>query len=773
MIKAATLPLALILLLAAAPAALAQTPPQEAAVNEAVYRQANHIALRQRLADARAAQVRGALPSAAKLYDDAWDLVQKIGSGVDAEREQTVAGLAAVRLELARTAQGHGNYMEARTQVDDVLRVDPANAPAIAFKSGNEKLLAEQRGAIPSEDVLSRVPALIEDKVKASTLVRDGKLFYEMGKLDEADAKLKQALRQDPQNEAGLYYLNLVSQAKFTKAAKLHEVTMRQDIRAVEQAWANPVARDLLPVPNPYARSNNLVHTGSGRQAIISKLDRIRLDTVKYDGLPLSEVIINLSDESRKRDPDKRGINFLIPSPAITNAASEAAPDPWTGVPKPATPATPVDLFSLPITIKPPLTNVRLVDVLDAIVKVAGQPIKYSIEDHAIVFSARPSQESPPLYIRTFKVDSNTFYQGLQPAMGAAMTNRLEANWEVVSRAVIDYFARVGVDLDPKRSPGKSLFWSDRAGMLVVRATLHDLDIIEAMIQMLIVVPPQINIKCMFVEVSQDDAKALGFAWYLGNTLMTNGAVGYSIGTAPSFTGAPTAANPLGAFPGNPSPTERPSPTPPTLSGILRDPQFRMVTKALQQRNGTEILSQPEVTVTSGRQAQVKTVTIQRVVTGINERALTPPGITITNADESPLYVTESKDFGQSLDVIPSVLADGYTIALTVIPTMTEFLGYAEGQTNRVAVYVNGEKKWVTPPRPNIRQRQMSTSVQVWDGQTVVLGGLVSESVNTTSKKKSLLVFITPTLIDPAGNRLHPEKEMPPGRNGVPVQPPH
>ena len=67
-----------------------------------------------------------------------------------------------------------------------------------------------------------------------------------------------------------------------------------------------------------------------------------------------------------------------------------------------------MDLASIRITIKPPLTDIRLADVLDAIVKVAGQPIKYSIEDYAIVFSARTGQESTPLYVRTFKVDPNT-----------------------------------------------------------------------------------------------------------------------------------------------------------------------------------------------------------------------------------------------------------------------------------------------------------------------------------------------------------------------------
>ena len=43
-----------------------------------------------------------------------------------------------------------------------------------------------------------------------------------------------------------------------------------------------------------------------------------------------------------------------------------------------------------------------------------------------------------------------------------------------------------------------------------------------------------------------------------------------------------------------------------TLTGILTDPQFRLVIKALQKRQGAELLAQPEVTTQSGRQAQMK-----------------------------------------------------------------------------------------------------------------------------------------------------------------------
>ncbi|HOC50148.1 MAG TPA: hypothetical protein PKI07_03500 [Verrucomicrobiota bacterium] len=892
MIKAASLPLALILLAAAAPGAFAQLAPQDAAVNEAVYRQAHRITLRQKLAEAQAAQERRALASAAKLYDDSWELVQKIGTGVEAEREQAVAGLAAVRLELARAAQRRGDYREARTQVDDVLRVDPTHAAAVEFKRGNEKLLAGQRGTIPSEEVRSQVPAVAEEKITASTLVHDGKLLYEMGKLDESEAKLKQALRIDPHSEAALYYLNLVSEAKYIRSAKRHEVTMREDIRAVEQAWANPVSREKLLVPNPYAQTN-LIHTGQGRQAIMIKLDRIRLDSVKYDNLPLGEVIINLNDECKKRDPEKRGINFLIHQ-AGENAS--AGPQPMVlgpdGNPLPAPMPEQVDMSSIAIKINPALTDVRLADALDAIVRVADHPIKYSIEDYAVVFSLKPREATPePLYIRTFKVDPNTFYQGLQGvgsyvfgesmnvgqntggggfggATGGGMTGGQNQNqisgaimarvriaggtvmggrqggggmggtetagglnyltrtndMSEVSRAVINFFSSLGVDLDPSRNPGKALFFNDRQGVLIARATLQDLDMIEAAIQVLNTVPPQINIKSKIIEISQSDTKALGFDWFLGNMLMNGGKIGGQPGTAPSFTGQPTPANPLGVFPGNPyasppttiAPTatdglltsglRNPSTTLFTLTGILTDPQFRLVIKALQQRQGAELLAQPEVTTTSGRQAQMKAADVKSIITSYSfsqaqsTGVSTGTGTTVNQAQPTVVYpIPEQMELGPVLDVIPCVLSDGYTINLTLIPTLTEFVGYDNpnevGASTAINQSLAGGLIMVPTVLPHFTVRQVVSTVNVWDGQTVVLGGLLSETVTTikdqvpvlgdlplvgrlfrseskTSGKKNLLIFVTPTLIDPAGNRLHTDDEMPFAQTGFPAQPP-
>jgi type II secretory pathway component GspD/PulD (secretin) len=100
--------------------------------------------------------------------------------------------------------------------------------------------------------------------------------------------------------------------------------------------------------------------------------------------------------------------------------------------------------------------------------------------------------------------------------------------------------------------PPKHVFFNDREGTLMVYATTEDLDIVEAAIQTLNIAPPQVNIRVKFVEVTQNDTKALGFDWYLGNVSMNNGTIVGSAGTQPTLTGAPTPANPLGTFPGSP-----------------------------------------------------------------------------------------------------------------------------------------------------------------------------------------------------------------------------
>ena len=173
-------------------------------------------------------------------------------------------------------------------------------------------------------------------------------------------------------------------------------------------------------------------------------------------------------------------------------------------------------------------------------------------------------------------------------------------------------------------------------GILMVRATEQDLDTIDKAIQMLNTVAPQIHIKSRFIEVSQNDSKAFGLDWYLGQFSIGGKALGQG-GSAASVQGLPqSAANPLGTFPGNnfapfggpntaipisgsdqllTSGLRNSGPALATITGILTDPNFRVVLHALEQRGGFETLGEPEVVTTSGRQAQMRATSIVTVIT--------------------------------------------------------------------------------------------------------------------------------------------------------------
>jgi general secretion pathway protein D len=199
-----------------------------------------------------------------------------------------------------------------------------------------------------------------------------------------------------------------------------------------------------------------------------------------------------------------------------------------------------------------------------------------------------------------------------------------------VSVAAQQFFRAVGVDLT---AVGRSIAFNDRLGLLFVKATPGELDTIERTIQALNQVAPQVHIKARFIEVGQSDNTALGFDWYLGNFTTFNGRVVNSGGSSPSLNVPVSANNPLGAFPGNsaanviaPSANDQlitaglrnSGPALATVTGILTDPNFRVVIHALEQRSGTETLAEPEVVTTSGRQTQMRATQIQYIVTGYN-----------------------------------------------------------------------------------------------------------------------------------------------------------
>ena len=247
-------------------------------------------------------------------------------------------------------------------------------------------------------------------------------------------------------------------------------------------AGGTPAANPLAPegVPGTPPRGGRLE----------AKLREIVMDEVKFDGLPLSEVMNFLSDESRKRDPEKKGINFLLnPNPPPDQASPNSQVDPATGLPI-ASPIETVDISSINVKFNLPLRHVTMADVLNAIVKVADRPVTYTVEEYAVIFSLRADGNFMPprterlagtaqQVVRTFHVDTNTFVAGLESAFGIKLETKGKGDPQ--SRGLRELLTQLNVTLDGN----KAIFYNELTGTVMVRVAADDIDVIQAAIETL------------------------------------------------------------------------------------------------------------------------------------------------------------------------------------------------------------------------------------------------------------------------------------------------
>ena len=155
--------------------------------------------------------------------------------------------------------------------------------------------------------------------------------------------------------------------------------------------------------PSIVASPTNLVHTSKAREAIMARLNSIRVPKIEYDQLPLAKALYNLAGVTKSLDPEKTGVRFFINREGMVTPAR-----PGLAAASPSAPSvTNADASNVRITLKTPLLDVRLAEVLDAITNKAAAPIKYSITDYGVVFSLQT--QGQPLEYRAFHVDPAAF----------------------------------------------------------------------------------------------------------------------------------------------------------------------------------------------------------------------------------------------------------------------------------------------------------------------------------------------------------------------------
>jgi len=391
--------------------------------------------------------------------------------------------------------------------------------------------------------------------------------------------------------------------------------------------------------------------------------------------------------------------------------------------------------------------------------------------------------------------------------------------------------------------PGSSANFMPQSSRLVVRNTPDNLELVDAIVEQANVSgPKQVEIEAKFVEITQNNLKELGFDWLLGQFNIGNervfgggGTSGTSPGTnAADFPFVQPGGQPVGQFPvtggnrsgqlaisanaidsllfGIPGASSL-APGIFGLSGVFTDPQFQLVIRALNQKKGVDLLSAPRVTTKSGQRAVIEIVREFRYPTQFeppqipqnfrggdtNTSTFNPLTGALTGGSASngsfPVTPTtptafETRNTGVTLEVEPVVGPDGITIDLNLVPQVVEFEGFINYgspiQTTSTNILGMSQVNVLTPNiinQPIFSTRKVTTSVSVWDGQTVVLGGLMREDVQKTEDrtpilgdiplvgrlfrtnaeqhlKRNLVIFVTARLVNPGGQLVNQTDEM-------------
>jgi len=266
--------LSLVALIAAFDTVSTRAVAQEAG-EIAVRREEKAIVLRKTLEAAATAAKQGDQTSAAKAYEDAWNLTEELGSNVEKERGITIEGFTSSRLALAYAAAKAGDYKEADLQIKRLLKVDPNHVKAKNFKRENDQRLANLVGRVPSDEALSYIGQDKTNKLAAAIAVQDGKLAFEMGSFDRAD-QVGQALVVLSLEVLGLDMVGVDLEQTLDLKVGLFVVTrLGRCIGQSQTAGSETLDRDaalLFDVGSQFLGQVPCVFVGFGRRSLIALL---------------------------------------------------------------------------------------------------------------------------------------------------------------------------------------------------------------------------------------------------------------------------------------------------------------------------------------------------------------------------------------------------------------------------------------------------------------------------------------------------------------------
>ncbi len=221
---------------------------------------------------------------------------------------------------------------------------------------------------------------------------------------------------------------------------------------------------------------------------------------------------------------------------------------------------------------------------------------------------------------------------------------------------------------------------------VLVSASPRYAERVRELIEALDVDPPQVLIQVLLAEVTLDTSDQFGVD-FNADIRLDDVTLGPAFGLASAFVGG------VGT---------------PSLSVVGKD--FQMLLQAIQSQGRVQVLSNPAIMAANNQPAQLF----------VGERIRIADASGLTEGGNINTSTTEEQ-VGITLNVTPSINPDGF-VRLSVLPELSAL-------TQRTT-QINEDLE-----TPIITERSASTTVTVRDGQTIVIGGLISDRYEFRRRK--------------------------------------
>lgn len=685
-----------------------------------------------------------------------------------------------------------------RRAAEDLARGDLASAregyqglPA-ELQAGSEgralaQRLSEAERDPPEPPIESASPDFLPAQREAAELAARGRAQLAAGDLEGAQQSFRELERRDPFSNEARNRLRQIAERR-AEGGELNRTQSRSEMLAeVAQAWQRPGVRD--------DRSPDAAATAAQDQPLAAKLGAILVPSVSFTGVDLGRVVATLSALSEDLDDSAgsdKGVNIVLLD------ATDKSPQ-------------------VNITLR----NLSLKRVLDFVTDAVGY--QYEIQADAVV--VRPGGETSSLDTAFFPVARSTVIRMTGPGAVPSATAPVPsadpfafaplapaAPAASEAQSLRGFLQQAGVNFDGVA--GSSLAYDGSA--MIVTQTTRNLERIRNILNRYNDVR-QVEIEAKFIEVQEGALEELGVTWNVtrrgpplvdpasgepllgatgrpiysaqevyssaGNRSLADAYRSSSNGNAILIDGQPVASTAPPTFPGAVLLGGAGSALADVRS-VVADFDVNAIVRALSQKQGTDLLSAPKVTVLSGNPANIVVAQelrypqsfgeIQSQVGSSNSSGSSgSAGVTVTAG--TPRDFT-TRNVGVELRVTPTVEEDDYSISLDLNPKVTEFEGFVEYGGPSLAI--SSGKTVTVPPgfyQPIFSVREVSTKVTLWDGATLVMGGLTREEVREvddrvpilgsipilgrafrskgeSAQKRNLLIFVTANLVSPGGS---------------------